>query len=291
MQYKVNKTGLGYYSVSPLPSTEELERHYKEKYYQNEHSIYSRSYTDDEIKYFENRAKITEYIFKKDSNNSKGRLFDAGAGEGFFAKYFYENGWDVVTCDFSKYGMEKHNPSLLPTLIQGEIFNILEKQIANKKSYDLINLDSLLEHVIDPAKLLRDLQKLLKKDSLLRIAVPNDYSVFQAMLLRRNLTHITWFAPPEHLHHFNFESIVKLSETLGYSIKIMMSSFPIELYLLNEHSNYAKNRSVGKQAHFSRVIADNFLFEQGIERYIAFYSACASANLGREAIVYVSKNT
>ena len=286
----VTKAPYGYYSVDPLPSIEELEEHYKKKYYQNEHSQYASSYTEEEISYFLIAPKVAEYILKNTGNISNGKLLDVGAGEGYFAKYFYENKWEVTTCDFSSFGMEQHNPSLLDTLIEGDIFRSLENQEKTKNKYDLINLSNVLEHVIDPVHLLQTLRKLLNDSSLLRIAVPNDYSKFQEMLLKRKLTTNTWYAPPEHLHYFTIEPLRNLLESLDYTIQVLMADFPIELYLLNQYSNYVKHKDVGKQAHFSRVVADNFIFDQGVDKYVNYYTACAEANLGRQLIVYASKN-
>jgi hypothetical protein len=123
---------------------------------------------------------------------------------------------------------------------------------------------------------------------MLRVVVPNDYSAFQEALLERDKTHETWFAPPEHLHYFNFESLRELLNSLGYRLKVMMADFPIEIFLLNNHSNYAKDRDVGKEAHYSRVIASNYIFEQGIENYIKYFSACVDVDFGRQVIAYVS---
>jgi 2-polyprenyl-3-methyl-5-hydroxy-6-metoxy-1,4-benzoquinol methylase len=290
MEYKAQKTELGYYSVDPLPSAKELEQHYREKYYQDKHGCYQNSYTDDEIRHLEIKAEVAEHIFKKCNNNSVGRLLDVGAGEGFFAKPFFEKGWEVCTCDFTAHGMQSHNPSLLKTMILGDIFETLASQVSDARVYDLINLKNVLEHILDPVALLRDLQSLLAESALLRIEVPNDYSPFQNMLLNRNKTTNTWFAPPDHLHYFNFESIRSLLKSLGFAVRFLMADFPIELYLLNDNSNYVKDRSRGKQAHLARIAADIYIYEQGIDAYIDFFSACAAANLGRNIIAYVSKN-
>jgi len=293
MSYKAQKTELGFYSVSPLPSVKELEKHYGEKYYQNEHGSYQHSYTNDELKYFEIESKIAEAIFKKFNTHNVDKslkLLDVGAGEGFFSKYFYEYDWSVITCDFADNGMIRHNPNLIDTFVKGDIFETLENQIKEKRVYDLINLKNVLEHVLDPVDLLQTLQLLLKDSSVLRIEVPNDYSPFQEMLLEQGMTENTWFSPPEHLHYFTFENIQNLLSSLGFTAQFIMADFPIELYILNNSSNYAKNKNLGKNAHLARVKANNFIFDQGIEAYINYFSASARVNLGRQVILYVSKN-
>lgn len=287
INYRLEKTKWGFYSVVPLPSSEELEKHYEKKYYQNEHGSYQHWYSTEESTYFENEAKVTEYIFNKYIDTSSGKLLDIGAGEGFFANYFFEKKWEVVTCDYSDSGMKHHNPSLLNTLVKGDIFSTLENY--KNKNYDIINLKNILEHVLDPVALLNLIRPLLKRNSLLRIVVPNDYSTFQEMLFERGMTENTWFSPPEHLHYFTFKSLVDLLSSLGYKVRTLMADFAIELFLLNKHSNYSKNKETGKAAHLARVIADNYIFNQGVGGYVKYYSACAEVNWGRQVIAYASK--
>jgi hypothetical protein len=65
-----------------------------------------------------------------------------------------------------------------------------------------------------------------------------------------------------------------------------MGEFPIELYLSNSTSNYAHDKLKGKNAHKSRIEVDNFLFNEGIEKYINFYKACADIGLSRQVVIY-----
>lgn len=284
--YGIEKTTLGYYSVTPLPSSEELGEHYKEKYYQHSKGSYSHTYSAEEITFFLNDARVAESIIHKQSQSDHHRLFDIGSGEGFFARHFQDVGWDIVSADFSSAGMEQQNPGLLDTLIQGDIFETIDQHLAENKTFELLNLKNVLEHVIDPVSLLTDLKPLVSNDGLVRVTVPNDYSLYQTMLTERELTDNTWFTPPEHLHYFNVESLQALFLSVGYEIDTLMTDFPIELFISNQHSNYAKTKNLGKQAHFARVMNDNFIFEQGIDNYVRYYSACANVNIGRQVIIY-----
>ena len=141
---------------------------------------------------------------------------------------------------------------------------------------------------MDPVDLLQKIQLLLKDSSVLRVEVPNDYSLFQEMLLEQRMTENTWFGPPDHLHYFTFKSLKKFLTMLGFKIQFMMADFPVELYILNSFSNYAKNKKIGKNAHLARVKANNFIYDQGIEGYINYFSASAEVNLGRQVILYAT---
>ncbi len=283
---EVVKSQYGYFSVKNLPTQQELQVHYSQKYYQEEGIQYSHQYSVDELKRFQYTADVARYICNTFLKNNAQSFLDVGAGEGFFASNFFQNKWNVTTMDYSDFGMKTHNPELIDTLLQGDIFQSLENCVKLDRKFDFINLSNVLEHVIDPVELLQTFKLLLSENSLLRISVPNDYSDFQQFLLDKNYTTNTWLCPPDHLHYFTFESLSNLLLSVGYEIVLSMGEFPIEIYLSNDSSNYVKNREVGKLAHKSRIEVDNFLFEQGIEKYINFYKASAEIGLSRQVVIY-----
>lgn len=286
MKNELIQTKDGYYSIKNLPTELELEEHYSEKYYQNESTQYNHKYTKDELIFFNNTAEVAYNIYKniiKIQNNS---LLEVGAGEGFFANFFHKKNWDITTLDYSDFGIKKHNKEILNTLIKGDIFKSLDTLIKKETKYSFINLSNVLEHVLDPEELLNKFKLLLSSNAILRISVPNDYSSFQQFLLDKNYTSNTWLCPPEHLHYFTFVSLSKLLISVGYEIELSMGEFPIELYLSNSTSNYAHDKLKGKNAHKSRIEVDNFLFNEGIEKYINFYKACADIGLSRQVVIY-----
>lgn len=287
--HKTIKHELGYYSIEDLPSKEELQEYYSNKYYQTDCKSHKHKYSDDELIFFENQAKVAKHICKYNGENAIHSLLDVGTGEGFFASYFFNQQWNITTLDYSAYGISVHNPEIKDTMIQGDIFKSIEDLILQKNRYDLINLSNVLEHVIDPISLLSNLRKLLDDESYLRISVPNDYSNFQQFLLDKNYTTNTWLCFPDHLHYFTFESLQNLLLSLNYDIEMSIGDFPIEIFLSNETSNYTKNKKNGTHAHKSRVEVDNFLFTQGIEKYLSFYQSLADIGLSRQVVIYAKK--
>jgi SAM-dependent methyltransferase len=282
--YSESLNPLGYYEAIPKPTSKELEQHYGEKYYQNAQGSYSSQYLDEELKYFHNVARValeTAGIFNLDKS-----LYDLGCGEGFFTKSFYDFGWKVSCCDFSAFGISKHNEEMLPYFSSGDIFEQVKDKIRNKKKYGLINLQNILEHVIDPVDLLIELKAMLSEKSAIRIRIPNDYSDFQKALFARNNTTNTWFSPPEHLSYFNKDGLTNILHHCGYKILSMQADFPIEIFLANNHSNYSKDRSLGKQAHLSRVFCENHLIETNITDYLEYSQAAGKLGFGRELITY-----
>jgi len=74
---------------------------------------------------------------------------------------------------------------------------------------------------------------------------------------------------------------------VGLEIVSLQADYPIEQFLLNENSNYWKDKSLGKAAHKVRVTCENYLAEKNIERFIDYCEAAADLEFGRGLIAYV----
>ena len=293
--YVKHQHRLGFYQASPTPSDSDLRKYYRKYFCKNTSSpafgvTYAENYLPEEKIYFLNRGVVAEHILDGLSLHRKTKsMIDVGCGEGFLAAYFERQGWEVECCDFSSTGVERQNPQLLSSFQQGDIFQILKTKIREAKRYDFVSLYNVLEHVRDPLGLLDDVKKIMHKKTVLCLAVPNDFSDFQKLLTGKGFTGETWFLPPEHLNYFTFKSMRNLLSDRKLKILKMLTDFPVELYLFNQHSNYWADRSKGKQAHLSRVAVTNFLFDQGVEKYIAYMEAAANCNFGRSIIAFVTK--
>lgn len=286
MTYTERRTPLGYFEAHPKPSPEELGRYYASKYYQEDHGQYAAEYAADEVRYFNNIAAVAAHTAERLSVEH--RLLDLGCGEGYFSKAFLDRVWQVSCCDFSEFAIAEHNPELLPFFSAGDIYQTLQAYKRDGASYGMVDLQNVLEHVIDPAALLDDIKPLIGKDGVLRIRVPNDYSDFQLELVSKGHTTNTWFNAPEHLSYFNNNSLVRLLESRGYALRSLQTDFPIEIFLANPHSNYWKDRSLGKGAHLTRILCENHLIEKNVDDYIDYAEAAAKLGFGRELIAYAS---
>lgn len=288
-KFSVVRHPIGFYEVNPKPSTNELSEHYTKKFYQQKvvAHTHAHTYSEEELRYFNVCAEIAIKTVRRFSTPKNPNLLDLGCGEGFFADYFHKEGWKTSLVDFSDDGLRKHNPSLLKNFIQADLFTYLEGEKEQIKTFNLINLDSVLEHVIDPIKLLSTLRSNMSSDAILRIEVPNDYSSFQSLLTNLKCTEETWVAPPEHLSYFNTNSLKSLLNNQGFNLLSLQADFPIEQFLINEHSNYWKDRKLGKGAHLTRVIVTNYLAEKSLDRMIDYQEAAADLEFGRSLTAYV----
>ena len=63
--------------------------------------------------------------------------------------------------------------------IEGELIENMKNLYVLGKTFDVITLNNLLEHVIDPNNTIDLALKLLTNDGVLIIEVPNDFSNYQ----------------------------------------------------------------------------------------------------------------
>lgn len=286
-KFSLKKHSLGYYEVFPKPSVIELSQHYEQKYYQENSGFYQHDYSEEELRYFQISGEVALATLRKYQISPTPNLLDLGCGEGFFANSFSSKNWKTTLVDFSDDGLRRHNPSLIGNFIKADLTTYIEDNQENIQGFGLINLDNVLEHVLDPAALLNSLKSCLHSNAILRIEVPNDFSSFQDLLINLGCTEETWVSPPEHLTYFNTTSLKALMESQGFELVSLQSDYPIEQFLINEHSNYWRNRELGKGAHRARVIVTNYLASKDLGRLIDYQEAAADLEFGRLLTAYV----
>ncbi len=275
-------------SVDPLPTPQELSRYYAEKYYQEsdgKKTTYDVSYTPDELAYkkLESQMTLQGMLENLPQGKPSPSILDLGCGEGFLVKEAADAGYQVTGVDFSSFGVEKWNPSINNLCEFGDIYNFLDNCVSTGRVFDVCILRNVLEHVIDPSQLLQQIRKILTKDGIALITVPNDYSALQKLAMDRgHIDREFWFAPPDHLHYFNTLNIGPFMQENNFTVADMFSSFPIDFFLFHSGSNYIADKSLGKQAHFARIAIDLLLAEQGMERFLNLYRAMAACGVGRD---------
>ncbi len=264
----------GYYSASPLPSTEELAEFYSSVYYQESvPSTYQSSYPEDELEQKRLRVNLLLHAIAEQGGNN-GRFLEVGCGEGFLLDAASKSGYDIQGIDFSIHGVQQFHPNVTNKVITGDALELLDKFIDQGKGVDVCVLQNVLEHVIDPVGLLTRIKALLNKSSVVAISVPNDYSRLQDKVMELGLSKDEyWFSPPQHLHYFNVDSVQKFVTSMGFKMVDAFGDFPIELFLFHEGSNYALDRSKGSGAHRARITLDLLLAERGMAPYHKFWMA------------------
>jgi 2-polyprenyl-3-methyl-5-hydroxy-6-metoxy-1,4-benzoquinol methylase len=151
------------------------------------------------------RNRIKEYV-------NGGRILDIGCGRGLFLNLMKKEGWLVTGQEYDKksasyaianYGIDVHTGSL-----EGEF---------ESESFDVVNINHVLEHLEKPGETLAECNRILKKGGLLVVAVPNIDS-FQANFGKKN-----WFQLdiPYHLYHFSSKSLIDLIENRLFQVDMV----------------------------------------------------------------------
>lgn len=187
--------------TSPRPNDEDLG-----KYYESEDYV-SHSDTKKGVVNFlyQNVKSIT--LNKKEKlisgfNTSK-KLLDIGCGTGDFLLYCKNKGWEVSGLEPDTNARKKnHEKGLKNVKDSSELFSL------SKKSFGIITMWHVLEHVSELNDYMEQLHKILQDDGRLLIAVPNPDSP-DAIKYKE---YWAAFDVPRHLFHFSKKNIKELAE-------------------------------------------------------------------------------
>jgi len=150
------------------------------------------------------RGRITKHI-------KPGRILDIGCGRGLFLDVMRRGGWSVLGTELSKetasYASEVYDLEVLTG-------DLIKHQLPGE-SLDAININQVLEHLKNPAEVLTECRRLLRKGGLLVISVP-DLRSLQFTVGKEN-----WFLLdlPCHLFHFTEEGLKGLLKKNGFHIR------------------------------------------------------------------------
>jgi len=107
-----------------------------------------------------------------------------------------------------------------------------ELPFKNEK-FDFVLLLDVLEHVVNPQKLLLDAKERLNENGKIIVSLPNDYHILNKIrfILNRHLTEDP-FAPYGHLHYFPIKSGKKFLKNNGFEVVSAISLTPIKMKFL-----------------------------------------------------------
>lgn len=274
----------GFKHITPIPTADELENVYKHDYYEEEKPLYLDRYLED-IDWWNATYNQRYEIFEKHLTEKRRDILDIGSGPGYFLLNGKNRGWSVRGIEPSIKAFE--HSCTLDLEIQHGFFS--EETAQDLGLFDVINLGLVLEHIPDPAGMLRLINQQLNDDGIVCVIVPNDFNPFQ-LLLRDHLDFESWWvAPPHHINYFNFRSLEALLEKCGFSLVHQESTFPIDLFLLMG-DNYIGNDEVGRKCHTKRMNFEKSMRLNGAGDLLEeLYSDFAKKGIGREVVIYAKK--
>ena len=150
-------------------------------------------------------------------------VLDIGCNDGAVRKLI--NNCDYYAVDVNKEQIE----GLVKQNVNAKVIDLNRDNLPfNMINFDYILMLDILEHLIDPVKLMLECKKRLNKNGKLIIALPNDYNIVNKFrFLFNGCLTSTPFSPYGHLHYY---PIKKAEQTLidecGYKIlkKIILAS-------------------------------------------------------------------
>ncbi len=177
-------------------------------------------------------------LIEKNSGCTAGHLLDLGCGTGAFAATMQRAGWQVTALEpdagARKVALQQFGVTAMDT---AEFYQLPAGH------FDVITLWHVLEHMHDLRNVMQQLQKLLKPQGVLFIAVPN-YTSHDAASFQH---HWAAYDVPRHLYHFSPRSMQQLLSLHQLKLTDMMpmwfDSFYVSLLSTKYQSkktNYAK---------------------------------------------------
>lgn len=213
----------------PRPSKEKIGAYYKsDEYYshqENKKGFVPRLY--------EAIKKINlKHKFRLASRDLPvGKLLDIGCGVGDFLHVAENKGWQCTGVEPSEEAREIARQRIKGDLLYSEDLEQLPDQ-----SFDLITMWHVLEHVDDLKWQVAQLQRLIKPEGRIVIAVPN-YRSYDGRFYN---AYWAAYDVPRHLNHFNKTVITKIFKTSGLSL-VCMDKLVWDAYYISYMSEQYKH--------------------------------------------------
>lgn len=278
----------GFYELKNKPTPEALKDYYANKYFQNFHGCYALSYTEAEKQFLRNKIQQKHAVLNTllDFNREQPlQLLDLGCGEGWVLQYFHDEGLAVTGLDYSDVGCMRHNPGMADHMILGEMEACLAQLKAQQQQFDIIWIEKVLEHLLNPLEILTICAQLATPKGILVVSVANDFSPLHVHLYQQgHIPQPFWVVAPDHVSYFNKDGLIALCREAGWEKQHLMGDYWIDAHLLNDRTNYVQDKSVGKSVHHTRVAMENLLHSLSVEKTNAFYQAMGELGLGRNII-------
>lgn len=232
----------GFLETRPQPERKDIA-----KYYQSEEYI---SHTDSKkgaISFLYQKVRSYSLVQKvkliSKLNSGKGTLLDIGAGTGEFLRVAQKKGWVVSGVEPNEGAREFAQDKNIPL---DESIAVLEG-----KTFDVVTLWHVLEHMPDLQNTIHKTQQLVKEGGTLIIAVPN-FNSFDAKYYKN---YWAAFDVPRHLWHFSQDAMSKIFSSELELVKtkpMIFDSFYVSL--LSE--KYRSGNSFSIKAFFIGLLSN-----------------------------------
>lgn len=242
---KCEKCGVIY--VNPRPTRRDIGKFYPKTYYSSALGRLVNWVVEKIMTLYRIIACKSVLKYKK-----SGKILDIGCGTGDFLYEIKKRGFRTIGIDISPEACRQARQKKL------RVFNKeLEDCSFPKKSFDVVTLWHVLEHLHDPREVIRKIGKILKDDGLLVIEVPNIKS-FSFKLFGKYFFHLD---VPRHLFHWSHETLSDLLKLEGFMVvEVSYPRFSSILSLFRSLSRLLEDKKIsGLRGKVVKVLAMPFL--------------------------------
>lgn len=272
----------GFIHIDPVPARDELDTVYREEYYTEEKPQFIERVIED-LRWWETVYDDRYDFLESKLAGKRRRVLDIGCGPGYFLKRGLERGWKCLGVEPSRQAA-RHAKGLGVGVINAFFDDSTASSI--KARFDAVHLSEVLEHVPDPAEVLKRAKGLLDAGGIICSVVPNDFSPVQKVLTGKLDFKPYWLAPPHHINYFTFSSLSELMRKTGFRVIGKTAMFPMDFFLLMG-DNYVGNDTLGRASHARRKRLDIMLNEPELKGFkTELYSLMAKHGIGREMVIY-----
>ncbi len=270
----------GFRHVVPLPSDQEIGEIYRDDYYTREKPRYLNEHEED-LDWWRLCFRERLELFERHLEAPQRRVLEIGSGPGTFLEVARWRGWEAT-------GIEPSRAAA--AYARARDLDVIESSFSDELAatlgpFDVVHLSDVLEHLLDPAAMLRRAHSVLAPEGLIAVVVPNDYNPIQRALRDYHGFRPWWVAPPHHLNYFDFDSLERLLTRCGFNVLERSCTFPIDWFLLMGE-NYIDQPAVGRQCHARRKQFELRMDAAGLGDLKArLYRAFAECGIGRQVFI------
>jgi SAM-dependent methyltransferase len=197
------------------------------------------------------RAPMYKHFMDRFVRGRSGRLLDIGCGLGFFVKAMaaYPQ-WEAVGCEVSPAAVRFARESLG---LHNIVCSKLDAGDWKHRSFNVVTLWDVLDHLRDPDPVLRHCRDLLVPGGMCFIRAPNVWMQLPRARLKRLARGIrsggTYLQARDHFHHYSPVTVRKLLERNGFSDVQLIHLPPVAS---TSHS-FPRSRQLARAGWFALV--------------------------------------
>ena len=200
----------GQVTTYPYPSVKDIQSHYEQGFRDQNYNVVLKN-RDVYAAAMKRLCGMVGQDLKRRVKQLEGmQVLDIGCFIGDFLSCMAEKGCSVYGLELQKEAVTIASQSLPGRVFQADV---MEDNLALPvREFDMVTMLGLVEHVIQPIKLIQRLKQLLKLGGFLVVQTPDTSSILAKLMQK------SWppFTPVEHIHLFSRKSLTDVLKKMGF---------------------------------------------------------------------------